>query len=92
MEDMRSHKWRAKGTISRPAYSVKARRVHVVEAGWEFEKWRLCNSQHNPIDFHSYLVSVGTIGCRSTARFSVYYMVFIAQCHCSITLYTINYS
>lgn len=32
MEDMRSHKWRAKGSISRPAYSVKARRVHVVEA------------------------------------------------------------
>lgn len=27
---MRSHKWRAKGSISRPAYSVKARRVHVV--------------------------------------------------------------
>lgn len=38
MEDMRSHKWRAKGTISRPAYSVKARRVHVVEAGCQFEK------------------------------------------------------
>ncbi|CRL28085.1 unnamed protein product [Penicillium camemberti] len=21
--------------------------------GYQFEKWRLCNSQHNPIDFHS---------------------------------------
>lgn len=54
---MRSHKWRAKGSISRPAYSVKARRVHVVEGLANSKSGVYCNSQHNPIDFHSCLVS-----------------------------------
>lgn len=68
----------------------KSRRVHVVEAGCQFEKWRLCNSQHNPIDgFHSWMSRVlcGNNGnMQISTRFSVYNIVWILYSVCGIKI------
>ena len=44
--------------------------------GCQFEKWRLCNSQHNPIDgFHSSMSRVETmVICRSLRSYALFRM------------------
>lgn len=83
---MRSHKWRAKGSIPRPAYSVKARRVHVVEA---------TNSKSGvyaiPSTIQLTFIPTSCVSCGNNGNMQINYALFrilsiIAQCHCPTTV------
>ena len=86
---MRSHKWRAKGTISRPAHSSASR---LVEAA---------NSKSGvyaiPSTIQLTFIPTSCVSCGNNGNMQINYALFrilsiIAQCHCPTTWYTINYS